>query len=80
MAVIEASGWDTHANQGAEQGQLFARLQGLDRVIESLRVEMGDTWKNTVVMVATEFGRTVAIDGRPVGESLGRFVRPRPRV
>jgi dihydroorotase-like cyclic amidohydrolase len=25
-------------------------------------------------------GRTVAIEGRPVGEPLGRFVRPRPRV
>lgn len=63
VAVMEATGWDTHANQGAEQGQLFARLQGLDTAIESLRVEMGDAWKNTVVMVATEFGRTVAING-----------------
>ncbi len=63
VAVLEATGWDTHANQGAEQGQLFTRLQGLDKAIESLRVEMGDAWKNTVVMVATEFGRTVAING-----------------
>jgi uncharacterized protein (DUF1501 family) len=63
IAVMEATGWDTHANQGAEQGQLFTRLQGLDNAIDTLRMEMGDAWKNTVVMVATEFGRTVAING-----------------
>lgn len=63
IAVMEATGWDTHANQGAEQGQLFTRLQGLDKAIDTLRVQMGDAWKKTVVMVATEFGRTVAING-----------------
>lgn len=63
IAVMEATGWDTHANQGAELGQLFVRLQGLDKAIDTLRIEMGDAWKNTVVMVATEFGRTVAING-----------------
>ncbi|MGC3979651.1 MAG: DUF1501 domain-containing protein [Steroidobacteraceae bacterium] len=64
IAVMEATGWDTHANQGAEQGQLFTRLEGLDKAIETLRTEMGGAaWKNTVVMVATEFGRTVAING-----------------
>lgn len=63
VAVMEATGWDTHANQGAEQGQLFARLEGLDKAIDTLRIEMGDAWKKTVVMVATEFGRTVAING-----------------
>jgi uncharacterized protein (DUF1501 family) len=63
VAVMEATGWDTHANQGAEQGQLFARLQGLDMAIDTLRVEMADAWQHTVVMVATEFGRTVAING-----------------
>lgn len=63
IAVMEAGGWDTHANQGAEQGQLFTRLEGLDKAIDTLRVAMGDVWKNTVVMVATEFGRTVASNG-----------------
>jgi len=63
IAVMEATGWDTHANQGAEQGQLFTRLQGLDNAIDALRLELGEIWKNTVVMVATEFGRTVAING-----------------
>ncbi len=63
VAVMEAGGWDTHANQGAEQGQLFTRLQALDKSIDTLRVELGDAWQHTVVMIATEFGRTVAING-----------------
>jgi uncharacterized protein (DUF1501 family) len=63
VAVMEAGGWDTHANQGAEQGLLYGRLADLDQAIESLRIEMGAAWQSTVVMVATEFGRTVAING-----------------
>jgi len=63
IAVMEATGWDTHANQGAERGLLFTRLNGLDQAIESLRQELGETWQHTAVLVATEFGRTVAVNG-----------------
>ncbi len=63
VAVMEASGWDTHANQGAATGQLATRLAGLDTAIEALRVELAETWQQTTVMIVTEFGRTVAING-----------------
>jgi uncharacterized protein (DUF1501 family) len=63
LAVMEATGWDTHANQGADKGVLAARLSGLDKALEGLRVELGDAWKKTAVLVATEFGRTVAVNG-----------------
>ena len=63
VAVMESGGWDTHANQGTDQGQLFLRLTDLDKAIETLRQELGSVWKNTVVMAATEFGRTVAMNG-----------------
>jgi len=63
VAVIETSGWDTHANQGAERGLLAARLTALDNAIDSLRVEIGEAWRHTAVLVATEFGRTVAVNG-----------------
>jgi uncharacterized protein (DUF1501 family) len=63
IAVIEASGWDTHANQGAENGQLANRLRGLDTGLDSLRTSMGAAWRDTAVLVVTEFGRTVAING-----------------
>jgi uncharacterized protein (DUF1501 family) len=63
VGVIEVSGWDTHANQGAEEGQLANRLRGLDQGLETLRTSLGAAWKDTAVMVVTEFGRTVAVNG-----------------
>jgi len=63
IAVIEAGGWDTHANQGAAQGTLATRLTQLDAGLEALRTELGPVWDKTTVMVVTEFGRTVAVNG-----------------
>lgn len=63
IAVLEAGGWDTHANQGTTSGALANRLAGLDGGLTTLRNELGRTWSNTVVAVVTEFGRTVAVNG-----------------
>jgi uncharacterized protein (DUF1501 family) len=63
VAVIEVSGWDTHANQGAEQGQLANRLRSLDQGLEVLRTSLGSAWKDTAMLMVTEFGRTVAVNG-----------------
>ena len=63
IAVLETGGWDTHANQGAAQGLLATRLRGLDQGMAALKRELGDVWIKTVVVVATEFGRTVAVNG-----------------
>jgi uncharacterized protein (DUF1501 family) len=63
IAVIEAGGWDTHANQGGAKGILSARLGGLDRALKSLADELGPLWRQTAVLVVTEFGRTAAVNG-----------------
>lgn len=63
VAVLETSGWDTHANQGTTNGALANRLAGLDAGLTTLRDELGKTWSKTVVAVVTEFGRTVAVNG-----------------
>lgn len=63
IAVLEAGGWDTHANQGSTSGALANRLEGLDSGLRTLRAELGDNWSKTVVAVVTEFGRTVAVNG-----------------
>jgi uncharacterized protein (DUF1501 family) len=63
IAVLEASGWDTHANQGGAAGALAQRLQQLDAGIASFRAELGAQWSRTTVMIVTEFGRTVAVNG-----------------
>jgi len=63
VAVIEAGGWDTHANQGGAKGVLAQRLAGLDRALRVLADELGPLWPQTAVLVVTEFGRTAAMNG-----------------
>jgi uncharacterized protein (DUF1501 family) len=60
VAMVETSGWDTHVNQ---EGRLSALLKGSDEMIDAIRVEMGAVWSKTLVIMATEFGRTVHING-----------------
>ncbi|MBN8814239.1 MAG: DUF1501 domain-containing protein [Sphingomonas sp.] len=60
IAMIETGGWDTHAGQ---RGRLAAQLKGLDAMIAALKTGMGPAWSDTMVLVATEFGRTVAVNG-----------------
>jgi uncharacterized protein (DUF1501 family) len=62
-AVIETSGWDTHANQGLAQGALARGLASLDDGLDAFKTEMGPAWADTVVIIATEFGRTAAPNG-----------------
>ena len=62
-AVLSFEGWDTHANQGGAQGQLANRLEALDGAVKALREGLGPVWANTSVVIATEFGRTVRING-----------------
>jgi uncharacterized protein (DUF1501 family) len=60
VAMIETGGWDTHAGQ---RGRLGAQLNGLDQMIAALRTGLGPLWSRTMVLVATEFGRTVKVNG-----------------
>lgn len=60
IAFLETGGWDTHSGQ---LGRLGAQLRGLDALIEALRTGLGPAWSDTLVIVATEFGRTVAVNG-----------------
>src|SRR5688572_27959330 len=63
VAMFDTTGWDTHANQGGDLGQLALRLRGIDAALESLNDTLGPVWRQTVVLVPTEFGRTAAING-----------------
>lgn len=60
VVALSVDGWDTHARQTA---QLQARLTGLDQVIGGLHEGLGDQWAETVIVVATEFGRTARANG-----------------
>ena len=63
IATIDFGGWDSHANQVGEYSPLTRNLRLLDRTIATLKNSLGAAWKQTAVLVFTEFGRTVAING-----------------
>jgi uncharacterized protein (DUF1501 family) len=63
VAMFDATGWDTHANEGAAQGQLGVRLGALDTGLRTLKEQLGPVWRDTAVLIATEFGRTAATNG-----------------
>ncbi|WP_332768760.1 DUF1501 domain-containing protein [Phenylobacterium sp.] len=63
IAALSLDGFDTHANQGAAKGQLANRLGYLDAVLDGLHAGLGSEWSNTMVVVATEFGRTARVNG-----------------
>jgi uncharacterized protein (DUF1501 family) len=56
-------GWDTHINEGAASGQLANLLGVLDGALAAVETNMGEAWRETVVAVITEFGRTAHING-----------------
>ncbi len=60
LAMYETSGWDTHA---AQSFRSKTELGKLDSLIGALKTGLGTDWQDTVILVATEFGRTVAMNG-----------------
>ena len=63
VAVFDTTGWDTHFNEGGAKGQLAVRLAVLDGALGALKAGLGPAWDDTAVLLATEFGRTVAENG-----------------
>lgn len=60
IAMMELDGWDTHANQ---PGAFRRNARQLDVLLGAYRGAMGRAWDDTLVMVATEFGRTARLNG-----------------
>ncbi len=60
LMMIETGGWDTHS---AQKGRMTGGLNGLDQMISAIRSGLGAAWADTMILVATEFGRTVAANG-----------------
>ncbi|RZL94497.1 MAG: DUF1501 domain-containing protein [Variovorax sp.] len=64
IGFVDVGGWDTHVGQGAGTGYLATRLEELGRGVAGFAEEMGgDQWRDTVVVVLSEFGRTFRENG-----------------
>jgi uncharacterized protein (DUF1501 family) len=63
IGALAFDGWDTHADEGAVNGRLANLLGALDGAFAAIETEMKDAWRETVVAVVTEFGRTARING-----------------
>ena len=63
VGALALDGWDTHFNEGIAQGRLSQLLGALDEALAAIKANMGAAWRETVVALATEFGRTARING-----------------
>jgi uncharacterized protein (DUF1501 family) len=63
VGALALDGWDTHFNEGIAQGRLSQLLGSLDAALAAIKANMGSAWRETVVALATEFGRTARING-----------------
>lgn len=62
-AFAEIGGWDTHQNEGAEEGQLAGRLRDFSGGLNAFWMDMGDESDSIVLVTMSEFGRTCRQNG-----------------
>jgi len=63
IAFVDVGGWDTHVNQGTDQGQLAGRLDELAGALAAFTTDLGERMRDVVVITMSEFGRTVKENG-----------------
>ena len=63
VGALALDGWDTHVNEGIANGRLAQLLGALDDALAAVKANMGRAWKDTAVVLVTEFGRTARING-----------------
>jgi uncharacterized protein (DUF1501 family) len=63
VGALALDGWDTHYNEGIAKGRLSQLLGALDDALAAVKTNMGPAWRETVVALTTEFGRTAHING-----------------
>lgn len=63
VAFTESNGWDTHFNQGTDNGIFARNVTDLSSSIAAFWTDMGEYQDDVTVMTMTEFGRTVHQNG-----------------
>jgi len=63
IAAIDVGGWDTHANQGGNEGSMARLLGGLGDSLAAFAADLGPLMDDTLVVTMSEFGRTCKENG-----------------
>ncbi len=63
VAVFKVENFDTHAAQGGDKGTHADCLKEYDQILKALKASLGSTFKDTLILTLTEFGRTVKQNG-----------------
>jgi uncharacterized protein (DUF1501 family) len=63
VAFTDIGGWDTHVNEGNQQGQLSNLLRQFSSAIAALYTDLGQRMDDVVVLTMSEFGRTARENG-----------------
>ena len=63
VAVFEVNGFDTHAAQGGVDGSHTKCLVEMDEIINNLKDNLQEAYKDTIILTVTEFGRTIKQNG-----------------
>ena len=63
VAIFDIGGFDTHADQGGDNGEHAKKLKQFDDLIGTLKKQMGKEFDNTIIASLTEFGRTISQNG-----------------
>jgi uncharacterized protein (DUF1501 family) len=63
IGALAFDGWDTHAKEGGAEGRLAKLLGQLDDALAAFETNLGARWKDSVLLIVTEFGRTARING-----------------
>src|SRR3989475_12194021 len=59
IAFADCTGWDTHVNQGSNDGQLAARLRQLGLALAAFDNDVGVRMRKVVVLTMVEVGRNM---------------------
>ena len=63
VAVFDLDGFDTHAAQGGIDGNHADNLEDVNDIINELRINLKESFENTLILTLTEFGRTISQNG-----------------
>ena len=64
VGFIEYSGFDTHSQQGSDNGHQAKFIAEVDQIIEAFSENSSEeVWAKTLIVTVTEFGRTIYQNG-----------------